>query len=600
MKPSLPRQREYSAFPANRPWLLIVLVLLIYAPSWSNPFILDDFGHILKNPRLEIWENWPEIFISPYFNFEEAGLAQYYRPLTILTYKLEYLLFGKNPFGYHLVNTAFHCLNTLLVYLICRFLSGREIPAFGAALVFAVHPLQTEEVVYVSGLGGLGAAAGMLGSIYYFLKFRRERRAVFYLISLFSLAAALMYKESTLLLPLLIVWISVVSPAEKSAPKKVQNSWLYLAVYFLIVAAYLFVRSLFLVKSDFFSAFDAGFWARLVTFGKGLGIYVGLFLFPYGLHFYRSLPLLPSPWNAAALLFLGTALSVLLFIFLRKKRVPSLIAAGSGWFIISLLPFSGVNPIFLESGFLYWAEHFMYLPIIGLGMVISELVCRLRFSRPATRPRRYIFGFGLTVVLIYSLLTVRQNTFWSDETTFFERMVRFETNLFRTRGLLGVAYFKSGELEKALKADSEARRILLLRSGRSREAEMNPMDKYQLKVLLTRMARAYGNSGRLSECETTARELIELFPGYHGGYFILGRIMMESGQNEDALSRLEKAYEINPRNFEIAFSLIRCYRKLGDSSRARQIWKKASRDIPAFQKAREILKNDELRMRNDE
>ena len=576
--------------------MLILIVVLLYAGSWTNPFILDDFGHILENPRLGSWENWPGIFKSPFFEFEEADLAQYYRPLTILTYKLENLLFGKNPFGFHLVNTAFHCFNTLLVYLFCRLITGKEIPAFLAALIFGIHPLQTEEVVYISGLGGLGATAGMLASAYFYVRFLRKRRAVFYLFSIFFFGTGLLYKESALILPVLLIWISSV-PGEKTKLRERRSKIrLHLAGYFVVLGAYLFLRASFLVKTDFFSALNAGFWVRLITFGKGLGVYGKLFCFPLGLHFYRSLALLSSGWNAGALFCLGTSLAVLLVIFLRRSRVSPGIVIGSGWFIIALLPFSGLNPIFLESGFLYWAEHFMYFPIIGLGMVLSELIFKLflSLSKPAMR-RRITLVCGLIIVLSYSLLTVRQNRFWSDEMTFFQRMVRFEPHLFRTRGLLGVAYFKKGELEKAIAADAEARKILLLRSGRPREADMGSLDKYSLRVILNRMARAWGNLGRVTECKKTAEELIELFPDSYDGYFLLGRILLKIGEEEEALSWLEKSYRYNPKHFETAVSLIRCHQNLGNFERSKAIWSEASRTIPAFREARKMLKNEEIR-----
>jgi hypothetical protein len=588
----------------SHPWTLLLIVIFIYVNSWSNPFILDDFGHILQNPRIGSWENWQKIFTAPFFRIKAADLAQYYRPLVILTYKLEYLIFGRNPFGYHLVNTVFHCLNTCLVYLLCRAITREQKTAYLAALFFGIHPLQTEEVSYLSGLGGLAATSGMLIAVYFYFKFLAVRRFSIFLFSVLFFLIALLYKESALLLPVLLVWINLgpVIPRGGFTGKKHRagKGW-YLLTYFLFAGAYLFLRSFFLVRANFFSGLKDGFWIRFQTFAEGIWVYLRLTLLPFGLHFYRSLALVPTGGSMISLFTLGTLLVVLVLIFSRRGRLSPAVVIGSGWFIIGLLPFSGLNPIILESGFLYWGEHFMYFPLIGLAIFFSKPAGSVWRSFPAGSIFRRLVGWGVILIALnFALLTIRQNRYWSDEKTLFERMVRFEPQLFRTRGLLGAAYFKRGELGKAIEADSAARKILLLRSGRAREAKLSPLDKYQLRILLERMARAYGNLNRLSECRKTARELVELFPEYHGGYFILGQVMMSGGEKKEALSWLKKAYELNPRDFEIAFWLIRCYQELGDFSSGREIWKRSSRTIPAFRKARKILKNEEIRLSNDE
>ncbi|MEA1928081.1 MAG: glycosyltransferase family 39 protein, partial [Candidatus Auribacterota bacterium] len=200
----------------SRPWVLILLILLVYANSWGNPFILDDVTHIRDDPRLLHWQNWTEVFSSPFFQFKEAGLAQYYRPLVKLTYKIERFFFGINPFGYHLVNTALHCLNALFLYLICRIIMGRPAPAFIAALIFGIHPLQVEEVSYISGLGGLTAVSGILISIYYFLRFRSERKTSFYILSIIFFVLGLLFKESAMILPVLLIWVMIVYRLKRS------------------------------------------------------------------------------------------------------------------------------------------------------------------------------------------------------------------------------------------------------------------------------------------------------------------------------------------------------------------------------------------------
>ena len=579
--------------------MLVVIVLLVYANSWGNPFILDDVTHIRDDSRLARWQNWTEVFSSPFFEFKEAGLAQYYRPLVKLTYKVERLFFGINPFGYHLVNTAFHCLNTLLLYLICRLLIGRPGPAFAAALIFGIHPLQTEEVSYISGLGGLGAGAGILASLYFFLRFLKSGRIGWHLASLFFFVAGLLYKEIALILPGMLVWLLITgSPSRNRTGNRWAAGLLYLIPYILCLGGYLYLRAFFLVKAGFLAGAGDGIWIRFLTFGKGLWIYLGLSLFPLHLHFYRSLRLLSHCWHPLPLLGLcGCAVFLLRAVF-RSGRLSPLVAVGFGWFIIALLPFSGVIPIFLEGGVLYWAEHFIYLPLAGLGMALAGLFFGCLDAVRDRRLLRITAGVcSIMIALSLGLLTVRQNGFWSDELVFFERMTDYEPDLFRTTGLLGIAYLKRGKFEDAIRADIRARALLLSQSGAAAEEEMGRMDRYMLKVILWRLSQCYRFLHQYGPAGKAARELLELFPEGYEGKYLLGRALSEGGDNKEALPYLEAVYRLRPDDFETARTLILCYQALGEFERSRQVWSEAAARIPEFREAKEILEEREKRIK---
>ncbi|MFH1037361.1 MAG: tetratricopeptide repeat protein [PVC group bacterium] len=567
-------------------WLLAAAVLLVYANSWSNPFILDDVTHLLQDPRIGEWKNWTEVFRSPFFEFKEAGLAQYYRPLTRLTYKAEWLFFGGLPFGYHLVNTAFHLLNTLLLYLICRRLAGRG-PAFLAALIFGIHPLQAEEVSYISGLGGVASVSGILASLYCFIRFLKNRRFVWYLSSLLFFLIGLLYKEVALLGPVLLAWLvltAIPSGGEETLPRGTAV-WFVLP-FFLLAGGYLILRVFFLIRADFTAGLADGLWLRFLTFGKGIWIYLGLALFPFRLHFYRSLEVLSHGWHVLPLLLLGGGAAGLLRSVRRPGRPFSLFAFGFGWFLIGLLPFSGINPIYLEREFLYWAEHFMYLPLAGLGIALAAAFTGRGKGLPAVTARVCL----VLIVCVLALLTVRQNEFWSDETVFFERMSRHEPDLFRTASLLGIAYYKEGRIDEAIAADLRARALLFARNPVSSGKDLLPMERYQLKIILWRLSQGCRSARRYDEARQAARELLEISPDGYEGRYLLGRAFLESGDGAEALPFLEEAYRLRPDDYEVARALILCCRQRGDQARAREVWSEASRRIPAFSKAREILK----------
>lgn len=576
-----------------RPWVLVVIILLVYANSWGNPFILDDVTHIRDARSLAEWGNWTKIFTSPFFEFKEAGLAQYYRPLAKLTYKVERFFFGINPFGYHFINTAIHCINALLIYLICRTLFGGSLVPFITALIFGIHPLQTEEVSYVSGLGGLGSVGGILGAVYCFLKFRLTRRFLWYIVSMLIFIVGLLFKESAMIFPVLLGWTLLNFYPGWNKQGRPSAGLLLLIPYLIFLFGYLYLRSFFLVKTDFMTSIDHGTLVRFLTFGKGLWIYLELFIIPVALHFYRSLELLSAARFPVALIILSVLLLVILRGIKCLRRHPSSITFGLGWFVITLLPFCGFMPILLEGKYLYWAEHFIYLPLAGLAMASTGIFSFCFSTRAIGRPARFLVkGCIVLIIFGFGLLTVNQNLFWSDELIFFERMNKYEPDIFRTAGLLGIAYLKQGRVDDAIRADIRAREMLISKGGGA-ATNLSSMDKYMLKIILWRLSRSYISIGRYEEAEDMARELLALAPNGYKGKILLGRALMGEGHDEEALPYLEEAYRIVPDNFEVARVLIICYQNLGKVEEGRLIWREATDRIPEFREAKEILKQQD-------
>ncbi len=167
-----PSWRRLFLFPA----LLIAAVLLCYANSFHVPFVFDDYNSIVDNPRIE----------DPSRLLSQDPLRQP-RVLVDLTFALNHALGGQNVFGYHLVNTAVHAVNALLVYALTLTLLSAlkqrrnwapaenvpsEVFALVTALVFACHPIQTQAVTYIVQRYTSMAAMFYLASILFFLQAR--------------------------------------------------------------------------------------------------------------------------------------------------------------------------------------------------------------------------------------------------------------------------------------------------------------------------------------------------------------------------------------------------------------------------------------------
>ncbi|MGH7831824.1 MAG: hypothetical protein ACREP8_16805, partial [Candidatus Binatia bacterium] len=127
--------------------VLLVLTIVVYANSLRNPFVIDDQHIVVRNLLLR---DWTVSNLVTSHLFAPLGVeTQYYRPLTLLTFAINYGFSELNPLGYHLVNLALHLLVVIVSYLVFSSFVSPQTAGFSAAL-FAVHPANIQAVSYIS------------------------------------------------------------------------------------------------------------------------------------------------------------------------------------------------------------------------------------------------------------------------------------------------------------------------------------------------------------------------------------------------------------------------------------------------------------------
>ncbi|HZI14231.1 MAG TPA: hypothetical protein VE153_27935, partial [Myxococcus sp.] len=160
--------------PRLRTGLVALAALAVFCGSLANDFVYDDVSLVLENPWLRSAEGLREAFSQPLFGYvddltEQDLGAGYYRPLAHVTYFLLRAVFGTAPWGYHLFLVLAHVLTSVLVAWLLRasLVRGRpggaaEWAALAGALLFALHPIHTEAVAWVSGWMDVGVALAVL------------------------------------------------------------------------------------------------------------------------------------------------------------------------------------------------------------------------------------------------------------------------------------------------------------------------------------------------------------------------------------------------------------------------------------------------------
>ena len=210
--------------PASWQLLLILwaIVGLVYANALGNGFVFDDASLVIKvYSSREPWD-FLAILHDPWGNIQG-------RPLRNLTYDLDYSLGGLNPRIYHLFNIVFHALNTALVYQLARRLLRGGWPAFVTAILFAVHPIQTEAVTNISGRKDLLATLFYLLAFSAFTRYCALPRAGSLVLTLLPFLLGLMSKESAVTFPVACLFYEVIyrtrPPEGRPASALARGAW---------------------------------------------------------------------------------------------------------------------------------------------------------------------------------------------------------------------------------------------------------------------------------------------------------------------------------------------------------------------------------------
>ena len=342
------------------PGLLGAAILAAYANSFDIPFVFDDWHTIEQNPAIRSLANLPRFFTDPNTTTvlrENKDL----RPLLVLTLALNHRVSGLDPWSYHVVNLLLHWIATLLVYRIVRdhlWLGDEAAPvAVAAALLVAVHPLNTESVDYVS------ARSALLTTVFYLAAFdaaARDRRVR----SLLLAACAMLTKSIAVTLPLAVLLHRVLAPPERRRPVP----WTFVALLCLVAAGGIVYRWLLLPPWVVEAARQPGVtpWTYFVTEWSALLYYLRLFAWPDALvvdrvdfPYARSL-LDVQAWGSLLVL---SGLAAVVWWLARLRRA---FAFGALWFVLTLAPESSFFPLAEPVN-----EHRPYLAMLGLATIAA-------------------------------------------------------------------------------------------------------------------------------------------------------------------------------------------------------------------------------------
>lgn len=403
--------------------------------------VLDNKALLLQDPRIRAatGENLALIFAHSYsWPFGENGT---YRPLTTLSYLMNYSILGdgEQAAGYHRVNLALHMMNVLLVFAMGRGLLGRMAPSALLAALWAVHPASTESVTNIIGRSDLLAAMAMLGGFLMYLKSTTAGRwRAAWLLGLgIVTAAGVESKESAVMIVAVIALYEVAWPGRRR--------WFDLLCGLLAtgipVAGMLLQRTLVLAGSPpgQFPFTDnpiayAGFWSGRLTALKVMAHYLTQAVWPWRLSVDYSYAQIPLGIRSAGdyLLLAVTLLAAAGWLGLWRWNRNAFFLA-----VFALAAFLPTSNLLVAIGTIR-ADRFLYLPTVGaLGcLVIAVFWLASRARSPLVAPAILLVMTGG-----FALRTWARNAEWQDELTLARADVETSPRSFKLHRLLATTMF---------------------------------------------------------------------------------------------------------------------------------------------------------------
>jgi protein O-mannosyl-transferase len=517
-------------------FLLVVLCFAVYANGLGGDFVWDDQIQVSRNPNIRTLDNIPRAFTTTLWSFmysqdpsaNNRGLDLYYRPLQTVIYMLVYQLAGLSPFAYHLTNLILHSIATVFVYFLCRQLGLDSMISLMAGALFAVHPVHTEAVTWIAGVGDVACSIFYFAALLTFLRHLTDRNPRWLWISAMCFLGALFSKEVGITVPIVCFFILT---AQKERLQDFKSAAVMLGPYIGAGCVYVAFRlnavGLHPPSGNQISA-SLTDWASLVVWM--LGAYTRYLIVPYPLYIYHLTPIHLGDRTLSTLGYAVIVGGMISLMILWRRR-------SSGAFLWLLVFFTTLLPVLYFkgiNGYVFFAERYLYIPSMAIVIVGAFLLVKLKRTHAV-----FITG---SIVCIFSVLTVQRNRDWHNEERLFERTVKVQPQTATMWASLGEVHLRRGNFVQA-KKDFETALQHLADPG---FVLQNQGEDYRIYHGLGLVAAL---QSRPDDAVKFLEKALEIDPQGDAAYTTLGGVLVNQGRDPGrGTALLEKAIRLNPVN----------------------------------------------------
>ncbi len=440
-------------------FIFLILIFLIYGQTLLGDFVFDDRGIIEHHGELTNTDNLGSIVMHPYWETEN-GL---YRPTTILSYTANLLIFGDDPFSFHLINLALYLFICFFIYLLIKKLWSNPLLAFLISLLFLILPIHTEVVANITGRSELLCLFfGLLAM----LEFTKEK-INYYLLGLYVFLSIGAKETGIVILPIIGLLIYI---KENGLNVEILKKYFTpISATVIGVLFYFFLRFFSLGPSNFLGIKTSlienpllftDTFSRLATALKILSMYFYKTLWPINLcsdYSYNQITIINNFFNLGAILGLSLV-SISVFIIFKYINRKPILSLGSLIFLFAFLPTSNILfPIGTIAG-----ERLFFFPSLGISMVIGFLIYKVLLSIKRESWQLFFVVFLFLIISLYGITSARRAQVWTTEEKLFISGKECAPNSVLSRSNSGAMYLIKGDYEKAeqeLKASMEIKPI---------------------------------------------------------------------------------------------------------------------------------------------
>ncbi len=517
--------------------LCALLAAVAYANSLDNDFALDDGHSIQSNPWIRSLVHVPRYFVDA-ATFSTLRTNVDYRPLLQTSYAVNYAISGYDVRGFRIANLLIHVVVSLSIFLLGRRLLGSRAPfalpglspgagdaaSLAAAVLFAVHPVGSGCVNYISARSsGLTAALVLPAVVVYLRALAAPPARGARLVALLLVALAMLTKvEAVSLLPVLVLADLLLDPAKQQAslPRRLLDraTWWRLLPFVIAALVLLALWSSRTGLDDSSTRAGAAMtpWIYLLTQLRAWWYYVGLVAAPLDLVAdYPSYPLSRSILEPRVLLALGGWVAVIGLALAAVRRAPALSFLVLCFFLY-LLPHSSIVPLAEPVN-----EHRPYLPLAGV-FLLGAAALAAAVWRIAARPATVMSLLVALLVVPLTALTRERNLDWRDAETLWGDTVKKAPDSPRGQMNYGLALMRRGRY-----ADAEARFRDAVRLGPA----------YALAY--TNLGIVLAAQGKDGDARSAFDRAVTLMPASDAPYYWRARFRATRGDRAGAITDLE-------------------------------------------------------------
>ena len=602
----MPEQKSPLSHKKSLVFLIILAVaaFAVFANAINGDFVYDDNRQILQNPLIQSPTLYGKAIISDVWAFKGDGTtagSNYYRPTFVAWLILNFQMFGADSFGWHLTNILLHVGVCLLGFLLLRRWTDNEYLAFAISLIFAVHPVHTESVAWISGSPDLLLSLFVLASLWFAEnvaeKYANENspvgKSIFgkypdLILALFFYTFALGSKESAILCFPLFYLIFAKSVGKPTA--------LRLTIPFLVAAILYFLVRLF-VLGVISLPVDEGvsLSSTILTIPAMFVFYLKQICFPLHLGVNHSLRPVTEISLIAFIFPLTISFAAIgLFYLLAKK---SFVQKTGVWiFILTLLPAMNATAFSFEQ---IVHDRYLYLPLLGFLMMIFPYIAQLFEKNFSAKAQSLLVLFAILLAVPLAVKTFFYNRVWTSGLALWSHAVTIDDKSAFNWSQLGANLSEQNQTEKAIEAYNnsiDVRPSALAYMGIARnftvqkryeEAVWNlktvvempsaKVNAYTLFQAYEALAIALSEQNNIAETERYLLEARQRLPMYFAAITEkLAVVLYRQNRREEALKELENAknqakIEFLPASKTVLLRLGMLYAEIGRKEEAKSV-----------------------------